>query len=132
MKPRPNQQKTDISWEELMGAIKELANKLPENCHVWGVPRNGIIIAGLLSHQREGIKLNTGSQPPDNLRFFKNHNFFIIDDISDSGQTLKWYKNSDFKVATLYRRGGIENNEVDICVEEIFSDDWLVFPWETE
>ena len=31
-----------------------------------------------------------------------------------------------------YWRGGIDGNEVDICVEELHSNDWLVFPWETK
>ena len=130
--PLPNQKRTNISWEEIMSMVKELSNKLPETCHIWGVPRNGLMIAVLLSHQRDGIILNAGLRPPENLHLFKNSNFFVIDDISDSGQTLKWYKNSNLKVATLYRRGGIDGNEVDICVEELHSNDWLVFPWETK
>jgi hypoxanthine phosphoribosyltransferase len=53
----------------------------------------------------------------------------IVDDISDSGQTLKRYKKEGYTTATL----DVRNSTVtvpDFYSNWIENADWIVYPWE--
>lgn len=117
-----------IKWED----IEEYVNKVVELYKdkkisgVYGLPRGGLIFAVLLSH-----KLNIPLlQAPCN-------NCIIIDDISDSGETLLHYKNqsssntfTNYHITTMYyKKGSLVEPEYYFKEKE---DKWIVYPWEVE
>lgn len=111
--------KRHIDWDNIDYILNVLSVKMPECAEVYGVPRNGVILAAMLSHINPNLKLVMSPTP----------NCIIIDDIYDTGKTLKPYMNDGYEVAALYlRHGNIKHP--DFWVEYIQNDDWLVFPWE--
>tara|TARA_B100001093_G_scaffold354314_1_gene338808 strand:- start:1372 stop:1788 length:417 start_codon:yes stop_codon:yes gene_type:complete len=125
--------KKDIDWVTIDSLIHNIAVKIdtdsPNIQYIYGIPRGGLIPAVLLSHKL-GIPLT------QNL---KNYSL-IVDDISDSGNTLKEVVERAHNpinnytyvhTATLFERQGTIF-EPDFIGEHIKYDDWLVFPWEYE
>jgi hypoxanthine phosphoribosyltransferase len=121
-----------VSWSEIEQRVAELAAKV---CRTrWdillGVPRGGIIVAGMLSYHLPGsrpIGSTTSSNPPASF------NVLILDDIIDSGKTIKEvsarFRYS--KCASLYLREQCKvtpNYWASIVMKGI----WLRFPWEVE
>ena len=117
------QPKFRIDWRSLHDDIKFLAKKLPPNSKLWGIPRNGLIIAGLLAHC-EDFKIIMLPEPPSGA--------IIIDDIHDTGQTIRPYTKRGFVVATLYWRQKKESCAPNIWAKTITNNFWLIFPWEKE
>ena len=92
---------------------------------VTGIPRGGTILAVLYSH-----RFNVRYSPAANL----DSEQLIIDDIADSGDTLKLWKKTfpTNSFATIHYK---ETSEVkpDIFCKEIPEDyGWIVYPWERE
>ena len=125
--------KKDIDWGTIDSLIHNIAVKIhtdsPNIQYIYGIPRGGLIPAVLLSHKL-GIPL---------VQNLKNYSL-IVDDISDSGNTLRevveraYNPINNYKyihTATLFQR---ENTilEPDYTGELIKYNDWLVFPWEYE
>ena len=125
--------KKDISWayvDELINTIaRNVTNSDSDIRYIYGIPRGGLIPAVLLSHKL-GVPL------VQNLKNFS----LVVDDISDSGNTLKGLINTAnhpvnrfkyIKTATIFER---ENTSFtpDFIGEHINYQDWLVFPWEYE
>ncbi len=119
------------TWEDVEVGVQKIISKLPEVDYVVGIPRGGLILAVMISH-RLGIKHMT----IDHLEKLEEDGFdmikeriLIVDDISDSGQTLKRFKKAGYVTATLDARN------TTITVPDIFhvwlkSTDWVVYPWE--
>ena len=118
------QRKAHLSWEVFMDLVKKLAEKLEKNCKIFGIPRNGSIIAQIISHQRPDITFFT-----DLNTQYAYHDVIIIDDILDSGATLKPYIEKGYRVATLFTRGKVDNV---ITAHVMDTDHWIVFPFEKE
>ena len=125
--------KKNIDWATIDSLIHNIAVKIhtdsPNIQYIYGIPRGGLIPAVLLSHKL-GIPLT---------QKLKNYSL-IVDDISDSGNTLKEIVDranhpvNNYKyihTATLFER---QNTvfEPDYIGEHIKYNDWLVFPWEYE
>ncbi|WP_438979924.1 GTP cyclohydrolase I FolE [Polynucleobacter sp.] len=96
---------------------KLVASKKQFNA-IYGVPRGGVPIAMLLS-EKLGIPL-VSSPDKDNI--------LIVDDLIDSGETIKALVNFEYKqtFAVLYRKP--HSPEIEFFVKEI--DDWLEFFYE--
>ena len=119
------------TWEDVEVGVQKIISKSPEVDYVVGIPRGGLILAVMISH-RLGIKHMT----IDHLEKLEEDGFdmikkriLIVDDISDSGQTLKRFKKAGYTTATLDVRN------TTITVPDIFhvwleSTDWVVYPWE--
>lgn len=105
----------DVIWSKAEGKFKS----------VTGIPRGGTILAVLYSH-KFGIKyLPTGNLDSEQL---------IIDDIADSGDTLKLWKKTfpTNSFATLHYKE-ISEIKPDIFAKSISKDyGWIVYPWERE
>src|SRR5574343_629890 len=94
MEPRKDQPLVRLSFDEVLDLCKQLTDKIlettpygRENWQLWGVPRNGQVIAGMMAHCGDvGIRLS----PPFTPSFVEN-NTIVVDDIHDSGQTLATY-----------------------------------------
>lgn len=111
-----------VTWEDIERSVNSLSSRLylmVEFKHidsVYGVPRGGVIPAIMLSHRLDLEYLN---EPKEKT--------LVIDDIYDTGRTMKSYKNN-YTAALYWREGNI------FCplyyVDEIEKGVWLEFPWE--
>ncbi len=113
---------------------------------IYGPPRGGLPLAVCLSHQ---LKLELLVKSPFDLVspdrstplldtsdfYYKNLNaitasVLIVDDIADTGRTLKPFKDAGFFIATLYKH---PQSAVDPDVWiHAKGDDWIEFWWEHE
>ena len=123
--------KCSITWDTIDNLITIIAREIisvsPNIYNIYGIPRGGLIPAVLLSHKL-GIPVT---------QEVKNYSL-IVDDISDSGNTLKKvidkcnnpiHNYKEVYTATLFERQGTIF-EPDFIGEHIKYNDWLVFPWE--
>jgi len=124
--------KSFISWDEFNENVEKLVSKIKNVDYVVGIPRGGLILAVTLSH-----KLDLKHMTVDHLEKLEDLNFLnydrkkilIVDDISDSGQTLKYYKKAGYTTATLDVRS-TTITKPDYYVNWIDNADWIVYPWE--
>jgi GTP cyclohydrolase I len=111
-KPQANESPlTRLTWSDVTNRLDDMVNLLEAasaTSVIYGVPRGGAIVAGLL-HLRSGIPITTD---PDRANI-------IVDDIIDSGRTrARW-----------------EGREFFALVNKLGSDHemgWVHFPWEEE
>ena len=125
-------EKVFMSWKWVDDQIEELAERLKDKKlrYISGIPRGGLIPAIMLSH-----KLGVTYIPFDEAKKygrhdirFKNEDILLVDDICDSGVTMKDYA-PRFLTATLCLRY-ISETIPEYYGEKIEDDRWLVFPWE--
>lgn len=125
-------QKVFMSWKWVDDQIDELAKRLKNKKlrYISGIPRGVLIPAIMLSH-----KLGVTYIPFDEAKKygrhdirFKNEDILLVDDICDSGVTMKDYA-PRFITATLCMRY-ISETVPEYYGEKIEDDRWLVFPWE--
>ena len=111
-----------ITWHKFEEDAKILArsiNKHGKFRYIYGIPRGGLVVATVLSHLLETpLKTHLNEDFSDAL---------VVDDVSDSGLTLKRF--DGYRTATLYRKDKTIT-EPDFFVETI--NEWIVFPWETK
>jgi len=121
-----------MSWKWVDDQIDELAKRLKDKKlrYISGIPRGGLIPAIMLSH-----KLGVTYIPFDEAKKFgrhdlriKNEEILLVDDICDSGVTMKDYA-PRFITATLCLRY-VSETIPEYYGEKIEDDRWLVFPWE--
>lgn len=93
-----------ISWGEIYDLLDKTTSQLPKDTKYYGVPRGGQIVAGLTGNAVDTI------EEAD----------VIIDDLIDSGATLKRYNNYNKPFIAL------------IDKRKVHKDIWIVFPWETQ
>jgi len=120
-----------ITWEKFDDQVNKLASKIKNVDYVVGVPRGGLILAVMMSH-RLGIKHMTIDHLEKLEEFnlnIDNKSILIVDDISDSGQTLKPYKKQGYTTATI----DVRNTTItkpDYYCNWLDTPDWIVYPWE--
>ena len=122
-----------VSWKAIERHIDDISHYIETIRHegiefdnIYGIPRGGVILAVMLSH-KTGI--------PYIESFEKvTQDTLIIDDIADTGETLKKYKKHPLSEKSFIIT--IHEHEQSI-VKPDFSvtgkgDRWIVYPWETE
>ncbi len=108
-----------FSWCEFDKSVENIANKCKflEFSGIYGIPRGGLCLAVALSHK---LKVNLISEPIKNS--------LIVDDIYETGITLKTFKNIEgamfFVLFSKVRPTWW--NSVNISEKS----EWIVFPWE--
>ena len=108
-----------FSWCEFDKSVEQIANKCKflEFSGIYGIPRGGLCLAVALSHK---LKINLISEPIKNS--------LIVDDIYETGITLKAFKHIEGAMFfVLFSK--IEPkwwNTVFIS----HKNEWVVFPWE--
>ena len=108
----------DIIVESLR--VKGLMSKVSQ---VYGIPRGGLVLAVALSH-----RLNVSLvQSLDDV--IVGDGTLIVDDISDSGQTLRRFGPLGVCAATIHK---VPNT---VCVPDVWVfergvNEWIVYPWE--
>jgi uncharacterized protein len=118
-----------LSWKWVDEQINTIGDKL-ENVDiefVSGIPRGGLIPAVMMSHVF-GIKYisySSAKMLPKDLR----NKTIVVDDIADTGITLKEADEIGFITATLSMRS-TSLTAPRYFGEFITGDEWLVFPWE--
>ena len=122
-----------VSWNDLDADVFKLASKVENVDYVVGIPRGGLIIAVMLSHL-----LGAKHMTVDHLEKLEEFDLeidkktiLIVDDISDSGQTLKQYKKAGYQTATLDVRNTTITKPDHYC-NWLKTTDWIVYPWERE
>ena len=85
---------------------------------VFGIPRGGLILATVLSHELD-IPLLLGGVTEKSL---------VVDDIADTGNALRPYmERAKADVITLFRSKHCQINPTYYVAD---SENWIVFPWE--
>jgi hypoxanthine phosphoribosyltransferase len=115
--------KKRISWEKVGNMIDELGKKIKKSKikfdGVYGIPRGGLPMAVILSHE-----LNIP------VLLYPTKNTLVVDDISDNGFTLQRIKNK--KIATLYSTKWTVTKPDWFIDMKKSKDDWIIFPWEKD
>jgi len=122
---------TKITWRQVGEGIRKISEALEGVTirTVYGVPRGGLILGGLLSHQIRCLEL---------CSTFGSANFngqiVVIDDIVDTGTTIRAlrvrYPRAVF--ASLFLRTTCNPAGKIVFAFPAKPGDWLVFPWERE
>ena len=114
-----------IDWNEFDNLVTELAIsvnfKLTGINYIHGIARGGLIPAVMLSH-----KLNIPYV--DSIINLNPNEVLVVDDIADSGKTLKAW--SDYRTAVLHYKPHTSLVEPTIWSGIHETDDWVIYPWE--
>jgi len=117
-----------MNWQMFDRAITKIAAdvalKFPNTKVIYGIPRNGLILAVAISH-RLNIPIIQELRVRDGYELSE---VLVVDDVSDTGKTLGKYVG--IPTATLYFKPKTSKKKPDIYVYE--TDRLIVFPWETE
>lgn len=131
--PFIGQSTKEISWAQVTELVTKLASRIQDYTKkevlIYGVPRGGVIPATMLTHQIKNSRLVLD---PYNITIPERSRLVIVDDIIDSGYTLKGFT-AAFPTAmtyTLFYRWG--TGPTPNYFGEGVADEWLVFPWEVK
>jgi len=109
--------KPSLTYDEFLAAVRVIAHMAEEwgVRSVYGIPRGGLVPAVYISHALD-IPLGRWEK------------CLVVDDIADSGATLKREARGAFKTATIYY---CEDSEFmpDLWLLKKVKD-WVIFPWE--
>ncbi|MEI0699567.1 phosphoribosyltransferase [Brachyspira intermedia] len=123
-----------ITWENIDKAIEVLAKQIEDSkIHyevIYGLARGGLVPAVMLSHRLK-IPMVLNMEEVWRLKV-KNKAALIVDDISDTGETLKYFDDQKFDIATLFVREHTSKIKPRYSYKDINHDNWLLFPWETK
>ena len=108
-----------FTWEEFDKSVEYIAHKCKflDFSGIYGIPRGGLCLAVALSHK---LKINLISEPIKNS--------LIVDDVYETGFTLKTFKHIEgakFFVLFSKKKPTWWNS-----VYRSERGDWIVFPWE--
>ena len=111
--------KNYFTWSEFDNAVEYIANKCMflEFSGIYGVPRGGLCLAVALSHK---LKINLISEPKKNS--------LIVDDVYETGLTLKTFK--DVEGAMFFVLFSKSKPKWWNSVFIAKKSEWIVFPWE--
>jgi hypoxanthine phosphoribosyltransferase len=119
-----------LNWNDIDRAINRIiasinSSEIKINA-VGGLPRGGLIPAVMLSH-RLGIPFVSQAQIQTTIG-----NILIVDDICDSGKTLKRFKfEENIYTATLHWKQSSEY-QPNYFWEIAYENEWIVYPWENK
>lgn len=128
MLSKENRQAVILTWNDVDNLVWLIAERLKPHKKqikkVYGIPRGGLIVAVILSHKL-GLKLVTNKSEI-------TEDTLVVDDISDSGETLKDYTDDGkFLSATLFT---LKDSKFKPTVtgDEKSSSCWIYYPWESK
>jgi len=111
-----------VTWEDINEGVKDLINLLyPDKSKydsVYGIPRGGVVLAFLLSYH---LDLPLVDKPSEHT--------LIVDDISDTGYTLKEFE-STHDIVTLFSTEWTKTKPKYYIFEKFSKNHWLIFAWE--
>ena len=108
-----------FTWKEFDKAVEQIAKKCKdlEFSGIYGVPRGGLCLAVALSHK---LKINLILEPKKNS--------LIVDDVYETGITLKTFK--DIEGAMFFVLFSKSQPKWWNSVFISKKSEWIVFPWE--
>ena len=113
--------KVNISWDKVDKMVEKLVKEIKDSSiefdGVFGIPRGGLPLAVIFSHQLEIPVL-----------LYPTKDTLVVDDISDEGFTLQRMKNK--KIVTLFSTDWTVTKPDWFAEKKLSKDDWLIFPWE--
>ncbi len=123
-----------ITWDVINNGIEMLSKEIiSSNIKyevIYGPPRGGLIPGVMLSHKlRIPLVLNMEEVWRIDMQHGK---VLIVDDISDTGKTLKYFDDKNFDIATIFVRMHTSKISPKFNAFDINDDTWLLFPWETQ
>jgi GTP cyclohydrolase IA len=109
-----------LTWREVETLTNQLARRRPADVtEVYGVPRNGTVVAALLRAWLPDLQLV--EQP-------NGRTTWVVDDLVDSGTTLARYA-EEHRVDALLRKPRAPRWLAPLATQV---EGWIVFPWEQE
>lgn len=125
-----------LSWDEYLKLIYKLVSKIQTSeikmQYVYGIPRGGLIPATIISHELN-IPLISGVKHFEVFGVVLNsehsRNLLIVDDICDTGETLRRLLgyNQYLFTATIFKH---KRSPIEPTFYECVNDDWIKFPYE--
>lgn len=116
-----------VNWKYFEELVENLATKIQQSGkkyeYIVGVPRGGLIPAVMLSHI-----LNIRMYPPTVWEPSDSEKILIVDDIADSGGTLKRFPKY-IDTATIYCKIELEDKPT-YWIGGCTKDEWIMFPYE--
>ena len=137
-----------ISWDEFHQDVKNLCQKIKQTNikydKIVAISRGGFIPAGIIAYEldiRNSAVVNISTYIDDKQTTLEkindttsvgvvNENTLIIDDLSDSGQTIKIMRQTFPKgtYVTVYAKE--KGKSYPDIYEKDMPNNWLVFPWD--
>lgn len=140
-----------LGWEDISRQLTDIHNKTKEfdtNAAIIGLSRGGLVPAVILSHLKNintfyccGVKSYTDQSKNSEVMFqypdkeiIKNKDVvYVVDDICDTGGTLKFIENyllpiKMISITLIYRTN--ELYRPNYFGSELSDKRWVVFPWE--
>ena len=119
-----------LTWSDIDRAIDRLVASINssgvEIGAIGGLPRGGLVSAVMLSH-----RLSIPFVSQSNIKNVFG-NILIVDDICDSGKTLKQFKfEENIYTATLHWKQSAEY-QPNYFWEIAYENEWIVYPWENK
>jgi hypoxanthine phosphoribosyltransferase len=118
-----------LEWRDIEIAIESLAHQIKSSNEpieaITGLPRGGLIPAVLLSHKLELPYVELSNEESE-----KYDIILVVDDICDSGETLKEY-HQFFTTATIHYKQ-LAVVKPDFYYSLAPEDKWIVYPWENK
>lgn len=143
--------KTSVSWEEIEHWSDRIAEKIVADCSdlsqatLVAVSRGGLVPTQLIAYKlniRDVRIMKLYSYDDNNQsctikdistdRLFSGANVYFIDDLADSGATIKYIRKKFplARICTLLTKDCCQEFP-DICAREnISGKTWIVFPWD--
>lgn len=116
--------KTVLTWDAIASEILWLKQRLPSGVRaLYGVPTGGSIVGFMLSSLSGFPLLDSLALPPD----LGPDSILVVDDLVDSGRTLRPFAASGFMVDALIRK---PHSPADLAPYATMRSGWLTFPWE--
>lgn len=110
-----------VTWAEVRQGARAMADRWRGDrwvTGVYGVPTGGAPLAVMVADEL-GLPLVDHPQPGT----------LVVDDLVDTGATLRAYVEQGHGVDALYRKPW---SPTDLCPEATLRDEWLRFPWERD
>jgi GTP cyclohydrolase I len=108
-----------LTWLDVDAMVRLLAARRPPDVRrVYGIPRNGTIVAAMVRGLLPDLVLADGPDDPGT---------WIVDDLVDSGLTLSRFNGAP--VDAMIRK---PTAPPDVAPDAVRLTGWIVFPWETE
>jgi len=135
-----------LSWDEVDTGCRALSKLISDESigGIVAIARGGLCPAGLLSQYLSVHLIQTLCMHSYDGRVLKelkvlsvpelptdNANWVVIDDIADSGDTMRYVKRAfpgALRMALVAKPAG--KDTVDYFVKEVPQDTWVIFPWE--
>jgi GTP cyclohydrolase I len=111
-------ERVNLSWRDVQLQAQRIAERVNGSTSVWGVPRGGVPVACMVRAFRPDLELV--DEPGIGT--------LVVDDVVDSGLTLKRYAGG-WAVDALYRKPSAPAELAPAAGE---ASGWLHFPWEAD